>query len=119
MYIGEVSKLTGASPKAIRLYESMGLIPIPERKGKYRYYRNNDVGLIKIIKEGQQVELKLSELKQLINNSISCDAIHWKKAIVLMKKKSQDIDNEITKLQQSRVKIDEIIIMLENEKNNF
>ncbi len=118
MYIGEVSKLTGASPRAIRLYERMGLIPTPERKGKYRYYKNNTIGLIKIIKEGQQVGLKLSEMKSLINNSISCDEIHWKEAIVLMKKKAQEIDNEITTLQQSRVKIDEIIIMLEKEESN-
>lgn len=119
MYIGEISKLTGASPKAIRLYESMGLIPTPERKGSYRYYRNNIIGLIKIIKEGQQIGLKLSEIKKMINNSLSCDEIHWKEAIILIKKKAQDIDNEIAKLQQSRVKIDDIIIMIEKEKNNF
>ncbi|MCK5830249.1 MAG: MerR family transcriptional regulator [Methylococcales bacterium] len=115
MYIGEVSKLTGATPKAIRLYESMGLIPIPERKGKYRHYKNNDIGLIKIIKEGQQFGLKLSEIKQLINHSTSCDSIHWDNAIILMKKKSQEIDGDIKKLQQSKVKLDEIIRMLEKE----
>lgn len=28
----------GASRKAIRLYESLGLIPEPQRKGRYRIY---------------------------------------------------------------------------------
>lgn len=37
MYIGEVSKLTGASAKAIRLYESLGLLGTVVRKGELSY----------------------------------------------------------------------------------
>ena len=50
MYIGKLAKLTGASPKAIRLYESIGLIPIPSREGKYRIYSDKDVALVHMIR---------------------------------------------------------------------
>ena len=43
MYIGRLSELTGATPKAIRLYESLGLIPVPRRQGAYRVYTDKDV----------------------------------------------------------------------------
>jgi DNA-binding transcriptional MerR regulator len=33
MYIGKVAELTGATPKAIRHYEAMGLIVPPQRVG--------------------------------------------------------------------------------------
>jgi len=35
MLIGRVSELTGATRKAIRHYESIGLITPPDRKGSY------------------------------------------------------------------------------------
>ncbi|WP_447836124.1 MerR family DNA-binding transcriptional regulator [Aeromonas salmonicida] len=35
MYIGEFARLAGTTPKAISLYELMGLLPEPKRRGKY------------------------------------------------------------------------------------
>ena len=55
MYIGKLAELTGATQKAIRLYESMGLIPVPNRQGKYRVYADNDVVLINLIRRAQAV----------------------------------------------------------------
>lgn len=43
LYIGKVAEMTGASRKAIRLYESLGLISAPRRKGQYRIYSERDV----------------------------------------------------------------------------
>ena len=54
MYIGKVSELTGATPKAIRHYEAIGLIPPPKRLGKYRHYSEKDVRLISMIKHAQK-----------------------------------------------------------------
>ncbi|MBB3239098.1 DNA-binding transcriptional MerR regulator [Pseudomonas sp. Tn43] len=36
MCIGRRAELTSCTPKAIRLYEQMGLINEPERDGRYR-----------------------------------------------------------------------------------
>ena len=40
MYIGKLALVTGVTQKAIRHYENLGLIPAPERKGKYRFYKH-------------------------------------------------------------------------------
>lgn len=65
MYIGKLSELTGATRKAIRLYESLGLIPVPCRKGKYRVYTDKDVVLINMIRRAQTLGFNLAELKEL------------------------------------------------------
>ena len=46
MYIGALAKLTSASRKAIRHYKSLGLIPVPQRKGRYRIDSEADAKLI-------------------------------------------------------------------------
>lgn len=65
MYIGKLAELTGATRKAIRLYESLGLIPIPDRQGTYRVYSDKDVVLINMIRRAQTLGFKLDELKEL------------------------------------------------------
>jgi len=71
MYIGKLSELTGASRKAIRLYESMGLIPAPMRKGRYRVYGERDVNVVRMIRRAQEVGFKLAELKRIIEIKIA------------------------------------------------
>jgi DNA-binding transcriptional MerR regulator len=65
MYIGRLAALTGATRKAIRHYESLGLIPAPQRKGSYRVYTEMDVQLVKMIRRAQAVGFNLHELSEL------------------------------------------------------
>ncbi len=99
MYIGELSRLTGASPKAIRLYESMGLIPVPLRKGKYRVYDAADVELIQIIKTAQELGFGLKEMRSLLDATPSCDAFPWEQAVRLISEKRRHLLAEITRLR--------------------
>ncbi len=66
MYIGEISKKTGLSIKAIRFYEEKGLIRRPERIGRYRVYKESDIELLILIKEAKELGATLSQLKELI-----------------------------------------------------
>lgn len=66
MYIGEVSKKTGLSIKAIRLYEEKGLILPPPRNGKYRVYGDSYIEILNLIKEAKLLGVTLSQLKELI-----------------------------------------------------
>lgn len=66
MYIGEISKKTGLSIKAIRFYEERGLIRQPERKGRYRVYQPKDVELLILIKEAKVLGVTLSQLEGVI-----------------------------------------------------
>ena len=64
MYINEASKLTGATQRAIRLYESVGLLTV-SRRGKYRVYSQENIHLIKLIKEAQTLGVALSDMVAL------------------------------------------------------
>lgn len=67
MLIGRVAELTGATRKAIRHYESIGLIPEPERSGTYRIYNEHDVSVIAMIRQAQVLGFTLKELKEIVS----------------------------------------------------
>ncbi|MFE3054706.1 MerR family DNA-binding transcriptional regulator [Nocardia sp. NPDC059239] len=50
MRIGEVARLAGASPKAIRRYEAMGLISPRRSANGYREYSEHDVRVVREIR---------------------------------------------------------------------
>jgi MerR family transcriptional regulator, repressor of the yfmOP operon len=67
--IGEVAELTGTTPRTIRYYEEIGLLPGgPERvKGKHRLYTESDVERLAELKRLRDLlGLSLEELKQLL-----------------------------------------------------
>lgn len=64
VFINEASKRSGATQRAIRLYESLGLLNV-SRSGKYRVYNQQHISLIKIIKEAQTLGIQLSDLVAL------------------------------------------------------
>ena len=41
--IGDVSRRTGCKVETIRYYERIGLLPLPDRRGRYRRYRACDI----------------------------------------------------------------------------
>jgi MerR family transcriptional regulator, copper efflux regulator len=118
MYIGEVAQRTGATPKAIRLYETLGLISVPERKGKYRYFQEQDVDQIQIIKQAQRLGFRLAELQEMLDQEISCDAFPWDEAIVLVEEKVERIRSEIEKLEKQKVELIEFAKGLTERKCN-
>ncbi|WP_051648245.1 MerR family transcriptional regulator [Cupriavidus sp. SK-3] len=62
MFIGEISRRTGASPKAIRHYESLGLLGQVTRAGSYRVYTDDEVRQVGLIRQAQALGFRLSEL---------------------------------------------------------
>jgi len=66
MYIGKVSMLTGASRKAIRHYEEIGLLTDIERLGNYRIYNEHHIVIISMIKRAQALGFKLAEIAPLV-----------------------------------------------------
>lgn len=67
MYIGKLAELTGATRKAIRHYESLGLIPKPQRNGRYRIYSEADANLICMIKRAQSLGFSLKEITGVVS----------------------------------------------------
>ncbi len=104
MYIGEASKKSGATVKAIRLYEELGLLPNIIRENSYRTYSEEDIFIIKFIKIAQAFDFKLAELKDIIYpKGTLADWENIRKAIAI---KGQYIDDEISKLQNNKKELD-------------
>ncbi len=66
MYIGKVSERTGASRKAIRHYEEIGLLLDISRSGSYRIYNEHHIVIISMIKRAQALGFKLSDIAPLV-----------------------------------------------------
>ena len=67
--IGEVAERTGLTPRTIRYYEEIGLLPVPaeRRKGAHRAYGDDDVErLNELTRLRDLLNLSLDELKQLV-----------------------------------------------------
>ena len=67
--IGEVAERTGLTPRTIRYYEEIGLLPGPaaRRKGEHRAYDDSDVErLSELTRLRDLLNLSLEELKQLV-----------------------------------------------------
>ncbi|KPA52153.1 MerR family transcriptional regulator [Photobacterium leiognathi] len=101
MYIKEASELSGATQRAIRLYESLGLLNV-SRSGKYRVYSETNINLIKMIKEAQALGIKLSEIVNLKDGNEDFD---WVVVRDFLIGKQQDVEFQIRQLEQQREKI--------------
>jgi len=69
MRIGEVASLTGTTPRTIRYYEEIGLLPEAEDRasGKRRLYTEADVErLAELIRLRDLLGLSLDDLKRLV-----------------------------------------------------
>lgn len=116
MYIGKLAELTGATRKAIRLYESLGLIPVPSRKGKYRIYSDKDVVLINMIRRAQTVGFNLAELKELVVLKAKSNRFPIEMANGLIARKRETLRNDMNKIMSLDGRLTELADEL---KRNF
>jgi DNA-binding transcriptional MerR regulator len=67
--IGDVAKLSGVTPRTIRYYEEIGLLPAPDSRepGAHRTYAQGDVDrLIELIRLKNLLGVSLDGLKDLV-----------------------------------------------------
>jgi len=69
--IGQVSKITGLPAKTIRFYEEQGVIKNAQRaENGYRYFSEENLKEIKLIKGVRDLGLPLAEIKKMV---VGCD----------------------------------------------
>jgi MerR family transcriptional regulator, redox-sensitive transcriptional activator SoxR len=69
LLIGEVARRAGLRPSAIRYYESIGLLPEPERVAGRRRYPEEIVATLATIGTAQRAGLSLDEVRELLSAS--------------------------------------------------
>lgn len=104
MYIGEASKRTGLSIKAIRFYEEVGLINPPERRGRYRVYKDREIELLVLIKEAKALGVSLSQLQGVI---VYHDGqVDWAKIKLFLAELRTQLLLQIEDLQEKVINLD-------------
>jgi MerR family redox-sensitive transcriptional activator SoxR len=66
LLIGEVASRAGLRPSTIRYYESVGVLPEPERVAGRRRYSPEILRTLAVIGAGQHAGLSLSEVRELL-----------------------------------------------------
>jgi len=115
MFIGQLAKLTGCTPKAIRHYEQLGLLPEPLRQGSYRRYDEHHVTLVRMIRQAQAVGFKLAEIIPLIAEKLRSQRFPLKVANLGIEHKRLQLQDEIAALQR----LDQQLLQLKQEINQL
>lgn len=86
MRISEVERLVGLSKKAIRLYESCGLLTVERVSNGYREYTDADVAALKQIKLLRLAGVSISDIKLLRHGILPMEE--------LLNKRKKELDRE-------------------------
>ena len=89
--IGELADAFGLTTRAIRFYESKGLIA-PPRKGKARSYSRRERARLKLIQRGKNLGFSLEEIRDWLQ-LYDADPNHVTQAKVLVTKVDEAIED--------------------------
>lgn len=98
--IGEVARLSGLHPKAIRYYEHCGLIKSGRSPSRYRLFQEADLTRLKLIKQLRRLGFSLSEINQLLSllSDQSSKPIRNHRLEVLLAKHLEKVGEELQQL---------------------
>ena len=105
MNIGVLSRQTGVSTKTVRYYETIGLVPPPERVDNgYRIYQPDAVERLLFIRDAQASGLSLTEIGAILElrdqGESTCDHV-----VHLLERHLQDLDQHIKSLKKTRTQL--------------
>ena len=100
--VGQAARRSGLTQKAIRLYETRGLLPLaPRTESGYRTYTPQDVALLRFIRQAKSLGLRLEEIKEIID--LERDGTQpCEKVLQLLGAHIQEIDRTIRDLRALR-----------------
>lgn len=112
--IGDLSTLTGVPTKTIRYYESIGLLPMPQRsENGYRRYAKSDVDRLQFIRCARALDFTLDDIAEILafqeRNEPPCRYV-----MAVMKAQIDEIQQRIRDLEHLR---DELTALYEMGKD--
>jgi len=108
MRIGELADQGGVSTKTIRYYESIGILPEPDRTGGgYRDYPPEAVERLGFIRDAQASGLTLAEIASVLELK-SAGERSCEHTTALLERHLDDIDEQIERLTAARAALAEL-----------
>lgn len=107
--IGTLAKRTGAKVQTIRYYETIGLMPEPERtEGGQRRYREADLDRLAFVRHGRQLGFPLEAIRDLLdlsdNPTQSCAD-----ADSIAQRQLKQVEDRIARLQALQLELKRMI----------
>lgn len=96
MYIGELARRAGTTPKAVRHYEALGLLGAVRRQGSYRVYDEAALRQVQLIRQALALGLRLADLLPALG--VPGQAPDWQGMRVQIAQRRQLIRAEATRL---------------------
>jgi MerR family transcriptional regulator, copper efflux regulator len=102
MRIGELADLVGVNPKTVRYYESIDVMPEPDRTPSgYRNYDLDALERLRFIRDSQATGLTLAEIQSVLElKDAGARTCHHTQT--LLSEHLTDIDAQIQRLQTAR-----------------
>ena len=98
--VAEVSSRTGLSRKALRLYETMGLVEPEERTpAGYRLYGDEALRRIELVNRAKVLGLSLSEAKEFLHVAEGCCGENHPQLAALVGAKLAETEQRIAELR--------------------
>jgi len=100
--IGELAERTGLSTKALRYYESIGVLPEPARTPSgYRDYPVDAQDVVRFVRSAQAVGLSLGEIREILayrdRGETPCAHV-----VDLIRRRAAAIDEQMAALERTR-----------------
>lgn len=102
MTVGAVAEAAGVSAKAVRLWESKGLLPSVQRtEAGYRVFSQDDVDVLLFIRQAKALDLTLVEIKEILDLQ-RCGATPCDRVTTLLDAHVAEIDRKLSDLRAMR-----------------
>jgi MerR family copper efflux transcriptional regulator len=105
MRIGDLTQRAGVTPRTVRYYESIGLIPPGEREGQgQHYYTEETLARLRKIDQLKKLGLSLDEIRDVIDLYFTdpSGVEPKQKVLAILRQHLADADQKIGALQQFR-----------------
>lgn len=101
--VSEVGRRTGLTRKALRLYETMGLVePVGRTGAGYRLYGDDALRRIELVNRAKVLGLSLAEAKEFLHVAEGCCGDHHPELAALVEGKLAETERRIAELQSLR-----------------
>lgn len=100
MQIKQLAALAKVSPKTIRYYEAIGVLPEPQRSPNgYREYEDSDVERLKLVLGARKLEFSLDDVTEILAMRDRREA-PCRRVLDKLVQKADEIANRIIELQR-------------------
>jgi DNA-binding transcriptional MerR regulator len=116
MRMGELTRRAGVTPRTVRYYESIGLMPVGEREGGgQHHYDEAAVARLRKIEQLKLLGLSLDEIGEVIDLYFTdpSGARAKRKVLTMLRKHLTEVDDKIAEVHKLRTELQAHIVRFE------